>query len=937
MAYHEREDGAEHDGGDDRDDDERQAHRLEERDQEEEDRQYGKGHPQPEGLERVVHDRHLPAQGDLHAARGLAQLLDRLLNFFCRAAKIVGGQVGGDAYHAAHVVVIVFTGHGRIMQFGHVMHEGTRKRPGLDRDVADRLQRVDLTLRHLHLNLIRQAALGIAPVHRCDEAAGVGGSDKRAPALMDVDAQLAGPHPVHVDIERRVVQRLDDAHVPELGQLLHGLQKAAAVLAVVREFGPVYVYLDRRRGAEIEDFVDDVAGLEGKVDVRELLPELPAQALLQGPYSDLRLLLEGDEEDCLLRSACPHVDVADCVAGRLRADVTDADLNVLLADIGGDEVKNLPGYLLGLFEAGPCRRLDAKLEAGGIPGRENLASQGHVQQSRRQTDKGEDDDYENAPGHERDEQALIVNAQTPHEIQLGMRAVMRLEQPGRHHRHEGARQDVRAEHGQTDGHRQRHEKRPGYPHHEKGRHEDGDDRKHGQEPGYDHLDGGVENRLVEGDALGQVAVNVLDHHGSLVDQDAHRQGQTAQGHDVGRSPADPQPDDGPQQRGGDAHDHDQAAAYISQEEQNTGAGQDRPDAALEDQTPDRLGHVDRLVELEAYLNVSRQELPHVGQLILDAVDHGKRRGCGLFGYGHVNGASPVDERITGEDVCGVLNLGDVAQVDGSAGLLLLDGNGAQILYVGHYGIDNAHSLQAACSHDAAGHNRVALVDRLHDIVNGQMVFIELFGIDRYDNGALVAAERRRRGDAGDGGDHRTDAGVDEVLDLAQISGLAAEDEEAHRHVADVEPDDEGGNRARRHVSAGALHLRHHLRHGIGHIGARLEVDVHDRGAPNRARGDVVDAAYVKEVLLIEGDDVTFHLRRIHAAVRLNDRDARQIELGENVHLHARQRQKGEDYGCYYRHHDGDGACHCQPNQPHLLRTPLHAIRLGQERLQIPMH
>ena len=63
-------------------------------------------------------------------------------------------------------------------------------------------------LRHLDLHLERDAGARIGPVVRRDEPARRGRRGERSPDLIDRDAELAGQLPIHVDLNRRVVERL---------------------------------------------------------------------------------------------------------------------------------------------------------------------------------------------------------------------------------------------------------------------------------------------------------------------------------------------------------------------------------------------------------------------------------------------------------------------------------------------------------------------------------------------------------------------------------------------------------------------------------------------------------------------------------------------------------------------------------------------------------
>ena len=81
-------------------------------------------------------------------------------------------------------------------------------------------------------------------------------------------------------------------------------------------------------------------------------------------------------------------------------------------------------------------------------------------------------------------------------------------------------------------------------------------------------------------------------------------------------------------------------------------------------------------------------------------------------------------------------------------------------------------------------------------------------------------------------------------------GLAREHEVAHGHAAGVEPHDERRDRARRHERARPIDVADRLGHRLGHVGAGVEVQLHQGHALDVPALDVVDAADVEEVVLV---------------------------------------------------------------------------------------
>ncbi len=120
-----------------------------------------------------------------------------------------------------------------------------------------------------------------------------------------------------------------------------------------------------------------------------------------------------------------------------------------------------------------------------------------------------------------------------HIARPGVAARVVLLQPEfRERRHERARQDVGGQHREYDGLGQGNEQKFGDAGQQEHGHEDDADRQGGHQCGQGDLVRAVENGRFHLLALLEVVVDVLDGDGGVVDQNAHRQGQASQGHDV---------------------------------------------------------------------------------------------------------------------------------------------------------------------------------------------------------------------------------------------------------------------------------------------------------------------------------------------------------------------------------------------------------------------
>ena len=104
----------------------------------------------------------------------------------------------------------------------------------------------------------------------------------------------------------------------------------------------------------------------------------------------------------------------------------------------------------------------------------------------------------------------------------------------RHGRHQGSRKQVRSQHGEHHRFRQRHKQIPRHAGEEKHRHEHDADRQRGNERRNRNLLRAIQNGVLDFLSLSDVAVDVLDLDRGVVDQNADRQRQSAQRHDVDR-------------------------------------------------------------------------------------------------------------------------------------------------------------------------------------------------------------------------------------------------------------------------------------------------------------------------------------------------------------------------------------------------------------------
>jgi hypothetical protein len=75
----------------------------------------------------------------------------------------------------------------------------------------------------------------------------------------------------------------------------------------------------------------------------------------------------------------------------------------------------------------------------------------------------------------------------------------------------------------------------------------------------------------------------------------------------------------------------------------------------------------------------------------------------------------------------------------------------------------------------------------------------------------------------------------------------------------------------------------------------MELELEEPDALDRLALDMLDAGDVEKMVLVIVDDEPFHLRRVHAAVRLRHIQDGDAEVREDVPRHAVERQKADQY------------------------------------------
>ena len=107
--------------------------------------------------------------------------------------------------------------------------------------------------------------------------------------------------------------------------------------------------------------------------------------------------------------------------------------------------------------------------------------------------------------------------------------------------------------------------------------------------------GAIEDRLLHLFAFFEIAIDVLNFYGGVIDQDADGQRQAPEGHDVDGLAQCPEHDQGDQDREGNGHGNDDGAAPAAQKNQDHETGETAGNNALAHHSADSAAHKDRLI------------------------------------------------------------------------------------------------------------------------------------------------------------------------------------------------------------------------------------------------------------------------------------------------------------------------------------------------------
>ena len=459
----------------------------------------------------------------------------------------------------------------------------------------------------------------------------------------------------------------------------------------------------------------------------------------------------------------------------------------------------------------------------------------------------------------------------------------------RHRGHERARQNEREDHREDHGLCQRDEEKARNALEEEHRHErDADTQRRHECRGCD-LMGPVEDGRLDLLALLQVPVDVLDRHGGIVNEDANRQREAAQGHDVEGLAHKRQRRDRAQNRKRDRRGDDQCRAPAAEEQEDHQTRQRSGDHPFADDTADRRRHEQRLVADRAdgeRFRQARFELRHLG---LDALNDGERRGGSALFHGQQHRPSPADVHDIGLGRVAVANVRDIVQIDRRA-VDDLDRKVGEPVDLGGGAVELHRVFEFADLLRTGGQDEILGRERERDVLSGQTPRLQRGRVQIDLHFARLAAVGPRHRSAR----HRDELSADEVH--AEVGehllgqAFSRERELDDRDGGGVVVENQRRRSARGHQPEQRLGYGNDLRVRRANVGRRLKEDLDDPEARIGDGLDVLDVVHGRgERALERRHDATGHLVGRQPGVLPHNADHGDADIRKDVGRGAQRR------------------------------------------------
>ena len=243
------------------------------------------------------------------------------------------------------------------------------------------------------------------------------------------------------------------------------------------------------------------------------------------------------------------VGVGEIEAGVRNADVIDDGSHLGAGNLVADDVFDLVAEACGVFDAGAGVGAHVQLELATVDSGEEVLPEPRVEgDDGTEPERDDAEEERHAEAQAEAEHAVVPVAyffevvlegdlEADERVAAGLGLIdaivlMAFEEVLGHGGDDGAREEVRGHHGEDDGFGERHEEVAGYASEEEHGDEDDADGEGGDEGGDSDLRGSGEDGVFDFLTLFEIAIDVFDLDGSVVDEDADGECEAAEGHDV---------------------------------------------------------------------------------------------------------------------------------------------------------------------------------------------------------------------------------------------------------------------------------------------------------------------------------------------------------------------------------------------------------------------
>src|SRR5271170_158 len=362
-------------------------------------------------------------------------------------------------------------------------------------------------------------------------------------------------------------------------------------------------------------------------------------------------------------------------------------------------------------------------------------------------------------------------------------------------RHQGAGQRVGRQYREDDRFRQRGEEvscHPGKKEHGNENDADARGRDQGRQGDFARPD---QNALLQSFAGAQVAFDILNGHRGVIHQNADRQSQPPQCHQVNRFPDRTQNGQGSQDRKRDGNGDDEGAPPRTKKKQNHQRRQDRRNHSFSHHTADGRLDEDRFINERLHFHIISDRFHHLRQSGFDAGNDLESRSIAAFENAQEGAANSILTHDVRLRIIPVAHLGYVPNTNDRFSHRF-DRQFIEARDQNRAGIEIDRILVAAHFGRAAGKHQVLARYGIDHVLFRKVLRFQRFWIQIHRNNPNLAAVGQRNTHTGHADQSHPDGVQGDVVDLLLGESLAADAILQNRHGGGVVLDDQGRRGAR---------------------------------------------------------------------------------------------------------------------------------------------